>query len=186
MHRQPSPEWVYLLSIRIRHDARSHVPRSKEVRCSRRDDSLKTLGVHTGTRSSDHHVQGLVGCTFAFAVWFQPLTSALTSPDRAPNHQRCSASALAGGGSNDGWRAGRAAPFLSVRAAISPVSTTGGIVGYMYILVDPIDPNHRWQSKLLTLEEARVQAQALVDDFAAQGESAELVIAEVRVLERMS
>jgi hypothetical protein len=66
------------------------------------------------------------------------------------------------------------------------VSTTGGIVGYMYILVDPIDPNHRWQSKLLTLEEARVQAQALVDDFAAQGESAELVIAEVRVLERMS
>jgi hypothetical protein len=75
---------VYLLSIRIRHDARSHVPRYKEVRCRRRDDSLKTLGVHTGTRSSDYHVQGLVGCTFAFAVWFQPLTSALTSPDRPP------------------------------------------------------------------------------------------------------
>ena len=66
------------------------------------------------------------------------------------------------------------------------VSTTGSIVGYMYIFVDPIDPHHRWQSKLLTLEEARVHAQALVDDFATRGESAELVIAEVRVIERMA
>ena len=77
------------------------------------------------------------------------------------------------------------APFRSGRAAVNTVSTTGSIVGYVYIFADPIDPDHRWQSKLLTLEEARVQAQALVDDFAARGESSELVIAEVRVIERM-
>ena len=56
----------------------------------------------------------------------------------------------------------------------------------MYLFADPFDPHHRWQSKLLTLEEARVQGQQLLDDFATRGESAELVIAEVRVIERMT
>lgn len=66
------------------------------------------------------------------------------------------------------------------------MSTTGSIVGYMYVFADPIDPHHRWQSKLLTLEEARVQGQALLDDCATRGECAELMIAEVRVIERVT
>lgn len=62
----------------------------------------------------------------------------------------------------------------------------GCIVGYVYILADPVDPAHRWQSKLLTLEEARAQAQTLLEDSATRGESLDLVIAEVRVVQRMT
>ena len=62
----------------------------------------------------------------------------------------------------------------------------GCILGYMYILTDSIDPHLRWKSKLLTLEDARAQAQTLVDELAALGDSVDLVIAEVRVIERMT